>query len=68
MKKIGVKLGISQKLVTYVARHSFGTTMLRSGVPLKHISNSFGHGSITTTERYFGEFDDVDIKEFLKAL
>jgi integrase len=68
MKRIGVKLGISQPLTMYVARHSFGTSMLRAGVPIKHISDSFGHGSITTTEKYLASFEAQEIREFLKAL
>lgn len=36
----------------HMLRHTFATTMLRNGTPLKYLSELLGHGSSTVTERY----------------
>ncbi|GAB3334192.1 site-specific integrase [Larkinella ripae] len=68
MRRIAAKLNISDDLVTYAARHSYATTLLRSGAPLKFISSRLGHGSTQTTEAYLGDFEESDIQQFLEAL
>lgn len=65
---IGKKLDIEEDVTTYVARHSYATILLRSEAPLAFISQSLGHGNISTTEAYLGSFDDKQTKKFLKAL
>jgi len=62
MKKIGTSLGIDIKLTTYSARHSFATTLKRSGAPTEFISESLGHKDLKTTENYLDSFED-DMKE-----
>lgn len=68
MVKIASELGITGELGTYAARHSFGTTLLRSGAPMEFISEQFGHASFKTTKRYFGRFEDNQISKYLSAL
>ncbi len=62
MKLIGADLGITTKLTTYTARHSFATVLKRSGAPIEFISESLGHKDIKTTENYLDSFED-DMKE-----
>lgn len=53
LRLIGSKLGLSIKLTTYVARHSFATTLVNSGVDVNSIKDLLGHSKITTTQGYF---------------
>ena len=36
----------------YTARHSFGTLMLSSGIPIESIAKMMGHSSIASTQIY----------------
>ena len=68
MKKVGEELGFEIKLTSYVARHSFATILVRSGVPLAFASQCLGHTNILTTQKYFGGFDLAAQIEYTKAL
>ena len=57
MKEIGKDLGFNLTLTTYVARHSFATILVRGGAPIAFASQSLGHTSILTTQKYFAGFD-----------
>lgn len=53
VKAIAKRNGITQKVTTYVARHTFTTTAIRGeGVTGFDVRDALGHSSITTTERY----------------
>ncbi len=56
MKNIGERLKIEVPTTTYVARHSWATTLLRKGISTAYISKGFGHASFSTTEQYLGGF------------
>ena len=58
-------MGISVKLTTYVARHTFATVLKRSGASLEFISESLGHKDLKTTENYLGSFE-FSLKESFK--
>jgi integrase/recombinase XerD len=68
MKRLGEELGFEVKLTSYVARHSFATILVRSGVPLAFASQSLGHTNVLTTQKYFGGFDLAAQVEYTKAL
>ena len=68
MNQIGEKLGIKEKLNTYVARHSFATRMLRSNAPLAMIKEKLGHKKIATTESYLGSFEKELEDKYLDEL
>lgn len=68
MNQIGEKLGITEKLDTYVARHSFATILARSNASIVFISQSLGHKNIETTQSYLAGFEEEQVKEYLKAL
>lgn len=68
IRSITQKLGIELDVTSYSARHSFATVLLKNKAPMIFISRAMGHKSITTTQRYFGEFEDDEVKEFVKGL
>lgn len=57
MKRIALAVGIDKNLSTYVARHSFSTTMKRSGASIEEISEAVGHQNVKTTESYLDSFE-----------
>lgn len=68
LDEIGKELGLPLKLTTYVARHCFATIQKNNGSPLIYIKEALGHASITTTEDYFGSFDDESLKTMHEGL
>ena len=52
LKAIGIKLGIEEKIILAVSRHSFATHLKISGTPTSFISDAMGHSSSRTTENY----------------
>lgn len=68
MKRIGEKLGIEGDLNTYAARHSFATTLQRTGAPISFIQGKLGHKKSTTTETYLKGFEPEQESEYLSAL
>ena len=52
LKSIGKKLGIEEKVILAVCRHSFATHLKISGTPTSFISDAMGHSSSRTTENY----------------
>jgi site-specific recombinase XerD len=55
-------------LTTYVARHSFATTLKKSGVHVEMISEALGHSDIATTQIYLDSFDNSQIDNAMKCL
>ena len=64
----GQSVGITKKISTYFARHSYATALLREGAPLKYISDSLGHSSLLTTERYLGSFESTIGRHYASKL
>jgi len=53
LKEIADVCGISKRLTTHVARHTFATTVtLSNGISLETVSKMLGHSSIVMTQRY----------------
>lgn len=52
LKVIGTALGITTKMHTHLARHTFATWMLRNGVKFENVQKMLGHADIKTTQRY----------------
>ena len=67
---IGIACGITTKLHSHLARHTFATYMLRNGVKLENVSRMLGHSNIKQTMRYakvlaesvHDDFDMIDKK------
>lgn len=69
LRKIGTSLGITEKLTTYTARHSFATKLKNSEkVSLSFIMESLGHTSLKTTMDYLAGFEDDKIKQHHEVL
>ena len=54
---LGERLGLSQPLTMYCARHSWATIAQRVGIPIEVISQGMGHDSLRTTQIYLKEID-----------
>lgn len=52
LHEIGIACGISTRLHSHLARHTFATYMLRHGVKLENVSRMLGHTNIRQTLRY----------------
>lgn len=68
LKEIGVKVGINEKLTTYVARHSFATILKKSGTSIAIISEMMGHDSEKTTRMYLAEFENDVLDQAAQAI
>lgn len=56
LKEAAEVVGITVPLTSYVARHTFATTLKRKGVDVLVISESMGHESVNTTRAYLKRF------------
>lgn len=63
LKTITKMIGLTTNLSSYVARHSWATTLLRHDIPIGFISKGLGHSSILTTEKYLADFTDERKKD-----
>lgn len=52
LKTIQQALGISSRMHSHLARHTFATWMLSNGVSIEHVSKMIGHTNIKQTQRY----------------
>jgi len=68
LKSIGKKLGIDEKITTYVARHSFATVLKYEGTNTSIISEMMGHQSERTTQAYLDSFEQKKLDDATKSL
>ncbi|RCR71272.1 site-specific integrase [Larkinella punicea] len=68
LKEIAEVVGITTLLTTYVARHSFATTLKHSGVATGIISELMGHKTEAVTQTYLASFDSDLIDEAFENL
>lgn len=68
VSKTANDLGISVKVTTYFARHSFATQLMRHGAPTEFISKQLGHSSLNTTRSYLHSFEDKQLQEWQSKL
>ena len=57
---IAGKLKITEKVTSYVARHTFASVLAKSGTSIFTISEMMGHSKLTTTQIYLKELDHTD--------
>lgn len=57
LKTVGELAGLTTRLTTYVARHTWATIAKRKNVPLSVISDALGHESTATTQIYLASID-----------
>ena len=68
LKTIGENAKISEKITTYVARHSFATNLKKKWHCNIFISEAMGHDSEKTTKIYLESFENKVLDEANKAL
>lgn len=68
LKKIGRIAGLRIPLTTYVARHTWATTMRDIGYDLSIVSTGLGHDSLKTTQIYLSSIDTTVVMEANKKM
>ena len=63
LKKIAEKVGVSQNLTTYVARHSWATVAKEKGISVAVISEGLGHSTENVTNVYLKSFEQGVLDE-----
>jgi len=63
LKEIAELLEIDVPLTSYVARHTYATTLKRRGIDPALISENLGHQDIKTTNAYLKKFEDSVLDE-----
>jgi site-specific recombinase XerD len=68
LKELGEAAGISTPLTTYVARHSFATTLRQAGTQTALISQAMGHKSEAVTAVYLDSFASEQVDAAFDSL
>lgn len=68
LKAIGKELNLPIDLTTYVARHSFATSLKRSGVNTSLICEALGHSPERVTQIYLDSFSNDQMEDAMKNL
>lgn len=68
LKKIGRIAGLRIPLTTYVARHTWATTMRDMGYDLSIVSTGLGHDNLKTTQIYLSSIDTTVVMEANKKM
>lgn len=58
LKLLATALGLSGKLSSYTARHTWATTAFHKKIAVGIISNALGHSSVKVTETYLKPFEN----------
>ena len=58
LKKLARLAGVEKNLTSYVARHTYATTMKFLGCSMDMISDSMGHSNLDITKIYLKDFDN----------
>ena len=61
LKDIGELLELEIKLTSYVARHTYATTLKRKKANIGFISQAMGHSDVNTTKAYLENFENDEI-------
>jgi integrase/recombinase XerD len=62
------EIGITTRVTTIAARHTFSTIMMQNGASTEFIKDSVGHANVKTTENYLSSFDEEVKREFAGRL
>lgn len=68
LAEVQVLLGLSEKLTTYVFRHSWASAAYHLGIPIAIISQALGHSSEKMTHIYLSAFDADKVGEANKRV
>lgn len=64
LKRIAKKVGLTENISTYFARHSYATNLMNNETPLAAIQKQLGHADLKTTQNYLGSFEQSKIAEY----
>lgn len=68
LKKIGRMAGLCIPLMTYVARHTWASTMRDMGYDLSIVSTGLGHENLKTTQIYLSSIDTMAVTKANKKM
>lgn len=68
LKMLSTLLGAGINLTTYIARHSWATTVYHHNMPVAYICERMGHTSEKTTRTYLKSFESSKIDEANKRI
>ena len=68
LKKIGEMAGLQIPLTTYVARHTWASTMRDMGFDLSIVSRGLGHESLKTTQIYLSSIDTTAVAKANRSM
>jgi len=57
LKVMAADVGITERVSSYVSRHSWATISRDSGASTEYIRDQLGQSSVAVTERYLGDFE-----------
>jgi integrase len=63
-----LKIDVADQITHYWARHTYATTLKRSGISTAVISEALGHSSEATTKAYLDKFEQTEIDGTFKHL
>ncbi len=63
-----LKIKDADKITHYWARHTYATTLKRSGISISIISEALGHKSEATTKAYLDKFEQTEIDNTFRHL
>lgn len=63
LQRLAKRIGIEERLTSYVARHSWATAARKIGVSIDLISESLGHSDLRVTEVYLEGFENEVLDE-----
>jgi len=68
LKQIATAVGITERVSSYVARHSFSTILKNAGASVEYIKEALGHSSVHVTEAYLKSFEGDTRREHSELL
>ena len=63
-----LKIDVADQITHYWARHTYATTLKRSGISTAIISEALGHSSEATTKAYLDKFEQSEIDNTFRHL
>ena len=68
LKRVAKEIGITEKISTYFARHTYATVTRDSGASTEFIAEQLGHKNLSVTQAYLDSFSTDTKKEFQNKL
>ncbi len=68
LKYIASRAGITKKLTTHIARHSFADIARQKTDNIYNLSKTLGHSSLKVTEAYLSSFDEKAVDDTLDSV